>query len=113
MNIKRKRKKQDYITVLLFPFVFFVMCFGAFAYAVGLVADAVEHNKSWRKQEHMKKRKPHPSDVGKPSDKMTKLMAEGYRDNAEEDLALAKEFEGCEPKIEDESSVDRNEPNKP
>lgn len=38
----------------------------------------------------------------KPSIKTVKLMAEGYKDSADDDLALAKEFEGIEPIIDDE-----------
>lgn len=38
----------------------------------------------------------------KPSERMLKLMAEGYQDSANDDLALAKEFEGLEPEIDDE-----------
>jgi hypothetical protein len=33
---------------------------------------------------------------------MLKLMAEGYQDSANDDLALAKEFEGLEPEIDDD-----------
>lgn len=36
----------------------------------------------------------------KPSAKTAKLMAEGYKDSADDDLALAKEFEGIEPEID-------------
>ena len=36
----------------------------------------------------------------KPSVKTVKLMAEGYKDSADDDLALAKEFEGIEPEID-------------
>lgn len=38
----------------------------------------------------------------KPSEDMLKLMAEGYQDSANDDLALAKEFEGLEPEIDDD-----------
>jgi len=39
----------------------------------------------------------------KPSAETIKLMAEGYRDSANDDLALAKEFEGLEPEIVDDN----------
>ena len=38
----------------------------------------------------------------KPSVQMQRLMAEGYQESANDDLALAKEFEGPEPEIDDE-----------
>jgi hypothetical protein len=40
----------------------------------------------------------------KPSKQILELMVEGYQDSADDDLALAKEFEGLEPAIDDECS---------
>lgn len=39
----------------------------------------------------------------KLSEVTVKLMAEGYQDSANDDLALAKEFEGSEPQIDDDT----------
>lgn len=38
----------------------------------------------------------------KPSEETAKLMAKGYQDSANDDLALAKEFEGLEQEIDNE-----------
>jgi hypothetical protein len=38
----------------------------------------------------------------RPSEDMLKLMAKSYQDSANDDLALAKEFEGLESEIDDE-----------